>query len=415
MKFGSAFAQAEDPAFGGAYVPYKLLKRIIKLMQGPPGGTCPRSPAAAEGARRQRRPLAPLDTKTDCQRVFQHELHTAISKVSEVVVDHLAATEGSEELARLAAFAQANVLATRKIIKKYEKKCGAAPDCRALVQGAVEQILTALDTLAGPESLPGPRSAAPAVAAGPVSAERAEEEGLLEPLEPAASREDGAAEEEEMRGGAAPPRPAPAALPPTGQQAVAGLRGLRARSCWAEICLLLCSLGILFCAHRLGNAMVKAAAGVLALTVLVGLVFSLPLKLLALGLLLDAGEVLPAGAPRSRQCVWARLTHGELLRRLARPLAEQGCPEFIAETVAVGRAAPGAALPAPAAEFLHEPRASQDACPCCMEVFAAEDVVLVPRCGHAFCEPCLRAWAASAAQGGGRCPMCRTGLGLEDA
>lgn len=125
--------------------------------------------------------------------------------------------------------------------------------------------------------------------------------------------------------------------------------------------------------------------------------------------------------PRVRVCAWAQLPHSEL-RTVARPTP------LLEQLVYVGGAA-GAGLPegkalvlwpedhAPVSKgtFEHELRTEQTMCPCCLKDFSPEDVVAVPRCGHVFCEDCLRSWAASPTLLRVCCPVCRATIEVEEA
>lgn len=52
-------------------------------------------------------------------------------------------------------------------------------------------------------------------------------------------------------------------------------------------------------------------------------------------------------------------------------------------------------------------RSSDDACPCCLEVFSADHQVALLRCGHFFCERCIEDWVCKSRANSTRCPVCR--------
>mmetsp|Transcript_118030 Transcript_118030/g.296772 ORF Transcript_118030/g.296772 Transcript_118030/m.296772 type:complete len:203 (-) Transcript_118030:352-960(-) len=110
-----------------------------------------------------------------------------------------------------------------------------------------------------------------------------------------------------------------------------------------------------------------------------------------------------------RTCVWALLPFGELLAGRSATLGTEviGVPGL-----AVERCQSQENCPQPT--FAHEPWLEQTTCPCCMQDFTRQTHVAIIRCGHIFCEPCLRAWAAASRPNGGACPVCRMSFELEE-
>ncbi|CAE8599387.1 unnamed protein product [Polarella glacialis] len=55
-------------------------------------------------------------------------------------------------------------------------------------------------------------------------------------------------------------------------------------------------------------------------------------------------------------------------------------------------------------------------CPCCLGVFFRKsDEVALLRCGHIFCEGCIRDWAGRSGLKSSFCPMCRTSFGTSSS
>lgn len=118
----------------------------------------------------------------------------------------------------------------------------------------------------------------------------------------------------------------------------------------------------------------------------------------------------PSDVSEVRTCVWELLSYGELINVQVVVTSQAGHHGSVADS-ATKESPPE---PTGTTVGLVLVRAGQTTCPCCMDEFSEHHRVAVPRCGHVFCEACLREWAASAAAGGSRCPACRASLTLED-
>mmetsp|Transcript_86066 Transcript_86066/g.216917 ORF Transcript_86066/g.216917 Transcript_86066/m.216917 type:complete len:195 (+) Transcript_86066:181-765(+) len=111
-----------------------------------------------------------------------------------------------------------------------------------------------------------------------------------------------------------------------------------------------------------------------------------------------------------RTCVWAVSSFGELLAGGSTPISVEviSAPGSEAD-------ARTASQESSQSSVAHEPRLEQTTCPCCMQDFTLQIRVVVIRCGHIFCEPCLRSWAVADRPNGGACPVCRTSFELGES
>lgn len=404
MRFGKEFASAKDPAFADAYLPYKHLKHIIRSWQSPPAsGLSADLPANVEISAE-----AP-----DAGRLFQEELREAVERVNAVVVAGLARESSAERVSRVAAFAEVNVLAACKILKKCEKKCGrSVPEGFLDLRGAIASLpfVGALRRLGLPQATTCSR-----LLSGEswthVLEEAASAGGEFPALPTAEGNAPLALESEP--GAASPEQSArPAAAAPRARRWARSLG--RLRRFVPEVLLMLLGVAAACGAATVQDSIAKgcmalAAAGFSALVLIL-----LPLR--ATLLLLPEEEA--DAEPKSRACVWARLPYEQLLDRLRHPEARKRLPTLHVETVIVGKPEERGeerrvAQPSSRSQ-LWEPRLEQRSCPCCMEDFAPGDMVAVPRCGHIFCEACLREWAARVPEGSTRCPVCRAAFVCEE-
>jgi len=108
-------------------------------------------------------------------------------------------------------------------------------------------------------------------------------------------------------------------------------------------------------------------------------------------------------------CVWALCSFGDLCEGRQVELRERYFQEGPAKySMRKAQSSPRSELC-----FLHPPRLENASCFVCMEDFASSMTVAVLRCGHVFCEPCMRHWATRHSATEVTCPLCRLCLGAE--
>lgn len=353
------------------------------------------------------------DAPSDVMQAFCHELESAVLDVDKVITSTLFQEEA--ELDRLAAYAALNVLAVGKITKKCSKKFGFLPELHRLIRRVLE--LPGLMGLAS-KGLPvgihvlqqrllcsGPSCQPQAPAPSDGAESWAESEAPAASGQPPVSAAAGD-ELADPTAAAAPQLPLPwstaALVSAWRRRSVPGVL----RALIPELLAGGCGAACLGASMSVPNLMPLSIIGLMLLLASVLLLAS---KVRAV---LRPSPRPPLPPPGPRTCVWALAPFGDLLA--GRP-AELGI-EVVSPAGAIGTSAqiPVELASSPALTFAHSPRVEEQACPCCMEEFSAASSVAVPPCGHLFCEPCLRSWAAADRVGTVACPVCRASFELNE-
>mmetsp|Transcript_11918 Transcript_11918/g.29977 ORF Transcript_11918/g.29977 Transcript_11918/m.29977 type:complete len:412 (-) Transcript_11918:71-1306(-) len=410
MRFGKFLISVMDSSLRDKYVPYRELKKVIKSCEGSgcaEASTCGNSAMAAV-----------------CTERFCLELHDAALRMDEFIVLQLGMMQEEAEISRLAIFAEVNATAITKIIKKFEKKIGDMPELHQLMADFCRlpgllmlastgfsrgiEILLASGFCLGcsPNRECADAGQQTKASSQVVGVELADARTSLSSEDPAPATAAGGMSQNDFMPDIENQLPARHSAPAV--EAAASAAAARPHwlpSAWRSEVALLVSASLCFAASLfLREDVAKGICG------LVGVIISTILFMLVVAELVTTSDPRPA---RFRTCVWALSSFGELLAGGRAVLA-------VREICIAGTGGESARATAPdpracqAKALLHEPRVELGTCACCMDDFSHATEVAVPPCGHIFCEPCLRSWAAADRGNGGQCPVCRTSFELEE-
>jgi len=169
-----------------------------------------------------------------------------------------------------------------------------------------------------------------------------------------------------------------------------------------ELAALMCSAVCVFISMLIDNSIARLICGCTGAMLLFYSMMSAPSKISYL--------MKTPGPPKIQTCVWALCSFGDLCEGRQVELREHCCQETSAKEDS-GRVAQSSSRSG--LSFLHPPRLENGACFVCMEDFAVSTNVAALRCGHVFCEPCMRSWAAACSAAEVACPICRMSLRAE--
>lgn len=408
VHFGRFLNSEQSRCSWDSYIGYKVLKKHVKklcaashahddgdlLCEADPASngdfeTCVAFPGAVA-----------QQGKEEFVLLFREE----IGKLNHFVIQAKSEAQTVVDLEELAIFAETNRVACRKIVKKFEKKCGPVPELQQQLQRLDDEpFLASLS-----RELPQARIALQI---------RLSSAGVCEEGPHNELRQIGTQSEDVFPAGSDAIQIAMEELDPSPSSpgtSSGSVRNLLVNLLWPQpvqeryAFLVFLSCGILLLGTSAVLRFVPAVRDSTA-----SMLCGAGLLMMFLGVITRIGtsfrviESLTERGPAFRHCIWQQLRYSDLCDR-------DFAPNFV--VTKLSREEDGRAVSRILDEVPYVPpqllgaaaaRVWPSSCGCCLQDFEPLDEVTLLPCHHIFCSDCISAWALAPAKGAHSCPMCR--------